>query len=181
MYGCLWQPCELFSSSSTPRLLSFWPHPATHSRHPATQGGRAAAETLQQAGGALPPPEPQEPIPPVYGPAAPWEQQHQQPMAAEGPSQEAGAAMDIGPAAAAGPAAGPALEGPAPAGVVDIMKRELRMQCCCFAACHMGRAVLCAPCCSSHPAAAPHSSSKSATHSMLAFPAALQARASSAC
>lgn len=117
---------------------------------PPLQGGRTAAETLQQAGGSLPPPEPEEPYEPVFGPAAPWELEQQQQAsqqqaaaASEGVEAEAGfAEMEVegqaaaeadGPAAAGPlPVAGPPLEGAAAAGPANIMKREhcLRMGRC---------------------------------------------------
>ncbi|PRW57661.1 U1 small nuclear ribonucleo 70 kDa-like isoform X2 isoform B [Chlorella sorokiniana] len=111
-------------------------------------GGRTAAETLQQAGGSLPPPEPEdEEYEPVFGPAAPWEleqqqQQAEQQQAAVGaaagvPSADRGmaemeveaeAATEAAAPAVVGPAGppvmGPAFEGVAPTGPANIMKRE---------------------------------------------------------
>lgn len=111
------------------------------------QGGRAAAETLVQAGGSLPPPEPEEADEPVFGPAAPWELEQQQQaaaapaaqpaavgpaaegeaagMAVEEAAAEAAAAAAAGPAVAGPPVAGPAVQGVVPAAPANIMKREL--------------------------------------------------------
>lgn len=100
------------------------------------QGGRAAAETLVQAGGSLPPPEPEEADEPVFGPAAPWELEQQQQAAAVaaaqpaavGPAAEgevAGMQVEEAAAEAAAPAAtGPAVQGAVPAAPANIMKRE---------------------------------------------------------
>ncbi|KAI7843735.1 hypothetical protein COHA_002633 [Chlorella ohadii] len=124
-----WDQAELASQSDKLKFLKL-------------MGGRTAAETLQQAGGSLPPPEPEEPYEPVFGPAAPWELEQQQQAsqqqaaaASEGVEAEAGfAEMEVegqaaaeadGPAAAGPlPVAGPPLEGAAAAGPANIMKRE---------------------------------------------------------